>query len=414
MRAVTEKYAGIEGYSSTGTGIQGSIKNDPSDFVVEEIPLPSIEPSDNGKYSYLRIRLKDWDTNKFLIRLSRDLHISRKRISYAGTKDKRGITIQYFCINAGIEPEEIRISDAEVLDYFRSNHFLKLGDLIGNRFTIRIETDRDYRKEIAATYDEVISKGGFPNFFGLQRFGSMRINTHKIGRHIVRGEYRKAVETYIYDPEFDTEEYRIKFGETGNVENALRDFPTRLNFERSILGYIQENGDYEGAFSSFPRNLGMLFVHAYQSYLFNRILSERMKSTGNLLEAVPGDIAIEVDKHFNPVDGQEIKVNRYNTEKINKFMAEDKLRLTIPLIGTESGLTRGFQGEIERKIMDEENLETGMFRISGYPELSSKGDRRIVSVKPVDFSLENDNTLNFSLGRGIYATSFLREFLKDN
>lgn len=414
MNTSPERSVGMEGYASSQPGFSGTIKDDVSDFIVEEIPEGSIEPTESGKYLYLRIRLRDWDTNKFLSRLAKELHVSRKRISYAGTKDKRGITVQLFCVNSDASPDEIMISDAEILESFRSDHFLRLGDLVGNTFTIRISSEVDREKEIVDTYTSVMEAGGFPNFYGMQRFGSMRRNTHKIGRYIVRGEYQKAVETYIYDPEFDTEDYRIAFGKTHDASVALKDFPLRLNFERAILGYIQENGSFEGAFSAFPRNLGMLFVHAYQSYIFNRILSERTKIMGNLMEAVPGDIVYAVDRYFNPVDREEIKVNRYNTDKINRLIREDKLRVTIPLIGYESRITGNFQGEIEKKILEEEGLEVSKFRTGGYPELSSKGDRRIISAKPLDFSYVGDNSVRFSLGRGIYATSLIREFLKQD
>lgn len=410
----SETYVGIDGHSTDCERFSGSIKEDVSDFTVEEIPDESIVRSENGKYRYLKIRLTNWDTNKFLVRLSKELHISRKRVSYAGTKDKRGITVQYFCVNSDFSPDDIRISDAEILESFRSDHFLRLGELVGNRFTVHITSDEDRNARISDIHRGVMEGGGFPNFFGMQRFGSIRINTHSIGRLIVHGDYRKAVETYIYDPEFDSEDFRVRFGENHDAALALREFPMHLNFERSILGRILETGDYEGAFEAFPKNLGMLFVHAYQSYMFNRILSERMKETGSLNEAVPGDIVFAVDRYFNPVDREEIKVNSYNTEKINRLIREDRLRVTIPLIGSESRITKNFQGEIEQRIMDQEKVDQSMFRIGGYPELSSKGDRRIISVKPLDFSITGQNTLSFSLGRGIYATSFLREFLKQD
>lgn len=407
-----EKEVGIEGHSTSFPGFPGTIKSDFSDFIVEEIPDPSIERDDGGKYLYLRVRLTNWDTNKFLIRLAKDLHISKKRVSYAGTKDKRGVTVQYFCVNSDITPENIRIKDADILGTFRSDHFLRLGDLVGNRFTIHISTENDRGDEIIRKNDEISSAGGFPNFFGMQRFGSIRSNTHRIGRYIVTGQYSKAVETYIYDPKFDREDFRVEYGRTHDATLALRDFPKHLSFERTLLGYMIETGDAEGAFGAFPKNLGMLFVHAYQSYIFNRILSERMKVLGNVWEAVEGDIVYAVDSHFNPVDREEIKVNPYNREKINTLIWEGRLRPTIPLPGYESRTTQNFQGEIERRIMEEEKIDFQSFRVGGYPELSSKGDRRIVSSKPVDFSYLGNNTISFSLGRGVYATSLLREFLR--
>ena len=81
-----------------------------------------------GKYTILKVKLTNWDTNRFLMYLSRYLRISRKRITYCGTKDKRGITTQYFCVNSEIQPERIGIKDAEILDSFRTDRMLNLGD----------------------------------------------------------------------------------------------------------------------------------------------------------------------------------------------------------------------------------------------------------------------------------------------
>ncbi len=89
---------GISGYSSKDPGFPGEIKYNPGSFIVNEIP-EKIHKNENGKYTIFKIRLKNWDTNKFVIYLSDYLHISNKRITYAGTKDKTGITTQYFCIN---------------------------------------------------------------------------------------------------------------------------------------------------------------------------------------------------------------------------------------------------------------------------------------------------------------------------
>ncbi len=137
-----------------------SIKESPEDFVVEEIPL-GLEPSEAGRYWVLKVRLRSWDTNAFLIELADRLRISRKRITYAGTKDKHGITTQYFCINAPVDPGSIRIRDAEILEWFRTDRMLRLGDLVGNRFRVRISSASDLRGgHVEETVREMLSKGG--------------------------------------------------------------------------------------------------------------------------------------------------------------------------------------------------------------------------------------------------------------
>jgi tRNA pseudouridine13 synthase len=261
-------------------------------------------------------------------------------------------------------------------------------------------------------YGEIMELGGFPNFFGLQRFGSIRTNTHKIGRLLVHGEYEKAAMTYLYDPQFDTEDFRINFAEHNDPMIALREFPERLSFERSLLGYLNEHGNLEDAFSVLPRNLSIMFVHAYQSYIFNRILSERIRKLGEFNEPQVGDVVLKIDDFFNSDKSYEISVNRMNQKKISDLVNGDSLRVSIPLFGYDSDRSKGVQGEIEESILEEEDVDPSMFRIQGHADLSSSGERRIVSCKPLGFEVHRPSTLQFSLGKGIYATSLVREFLK--
>ena len=378
---------------------------------MEEIPI-EIPPSEDGKYTILKVRLRNWDTNRFLMYLSRYLRISRKRITYCGTKDKRGVTTQYFCLNHTFDPETVRISDVEILESFRSDKMLRLGDLRGNRFTVNLKISSDDHGQVMETYRQVMSGGGFPNFFGLQRFGSLRTNTHKIGKLLILGEYEKAAMMYLYDPEFDTEDYRVGFAKHNDPAIALREFPERLSFERAILGFLAEHGNLENAFSSLPRNLSMMFVHAYQSYIFNRILSLRLERSRDLSEINPGDTLLRVDSLFNPEKDGLISVNSLNISRLSEMVRKDQLRPSIPIVGYETVLSRGLEGELEASVLEEEGISQDMFSIRGYPDLSSKGERRIISCKPSDFVLNLDGSMEFSLGRGIYATSLLREFTK--
>ncbi len=410
----SDNLIGISGYSSKDSGFTGEIKYNADSFIVNEIP-ERMQKNQTGKYTILKIKLTNWDTNKFIIYLSDYLHISNKRITYAGTKDKTGITTQYFCINLpddSINFKNINIKDAEFLDVFKSDHMLKLGDLRGNEFIIKIMSSKNNNDKILRIYNEIMNNGGFPNFFGYQRFGNIRVNTHRIGKLIVTGKYEEAVKLYLYDSEFDHEDYRINFDKTGDAKKALSEFPSYLSFERSLLGYILEHKTYANAFSIFPKNLSMLFVHAYQSYIFNRILSERMKITDNLFQVMEGDCALPLDEYFNPDKTEIIHATKYNLEKLNALSRNNKLRPAIPLIGYKSELSSGVEGEIENRILESENISRKNFYINGFKNLSSSGDFRIISAMPRNFNIVDENTLKFELGKGIYAVSFLREFIK--
>jgi len=217
-----ERDVGIVGYLTSTPGVGGTIKSAPEDFVVEEISAPPAVSAD-GRYTIAKIRVRNWETNRLVRAFARALHISRKRIGYAGTKDKHAVTTRLFSFE-DILPEAIhglRLKDVDVLDAFRSDRPLELGDLAGNRFRIVVK-DLLVGPEVASRTVEETARalqiaGGFPSFFGIQRFGSVRPITHVVGRHLVRGEFRDAVEAYVANP-LEGED-----PESFEVRSALRD-----------------------------------------------------------------------------------------------------------------------------------------------------------------------------------------------
>ena len=410
MRRFPESRIGICGYVSNPlVRVYGRIKMEPESFVVEEIPV-DFKRVENGKFLYIRVQLRDWDTNRFLIELSRRLGISRKRITYAGSKDKTALTTQYFCINSDIDVNDLSFPGFALLEAFRSDHMLRLGDLLGNRFSILLASERDLGEDVRNIYEEVASVGGFPNFFGPQRFGSIRPNTHVVGKLIIMGKMEEAVMEYIADPDLDDEWYRLEFYKTQDAREALKNFPIHLSYERSLLQFIL-NGQIKKAFSVFPVQLRMLFVHAYQSFLFNRIVSERLHVEGSVAEPRPGDICYETDSLGNPT-GKTVNVNEFNMAKIRSAIESRNLSVTAPLPGYRFVAGDSPMERIADSIMKDEGVNPSDFRIREIPEISSSGDRRTIRSFPVDFILHQGNRISFTLGRGMYATSFLRELIK--
>ena len=122
--------------------------------------------------------------------MARALGISHRRISWAGTKDRKAVTSQYISIH-GLEPDElerITLPDLRLEVAGRSDHPISLGELMGNRFTIRIR-DCD-PSGLTGKVDEVAraALSGFPNYVGIQRFGVLRPVTHLVGEKILRGD----------------------------------------------------------------------------------------------------------------------------------------------------------------------------------------------------------------------------------
>src|SRR6056297_1986965 len=138
----TERAVGIAYYVSDADGIGGRLRDSPDDFRVRELEAFDAEPlgADPGSYPELvvRVTLRDWDTNDFARRISDALQISRERVSWAGTKDKRAVTTQLFTLRE-VDPDELpAIRGADIEPLGRAGRRLSFGDLAGNAFEIRV------------------------------------------------------------------------------------------------------------------------------------------------------------------------------------------------------------------------------------------------------------------------------------
>lgn len=419
-----ESVIGISTYLTKAAGIGGKLKKEPEDFVVTELSLRPEEKED-GYYTAAVIRSKNWETNRLIRRLARNLRISRKKIYFAGTKDKRAIATQLFVFSAPLEDVlALKIPDVAVLEAYRTDKRIMLGDLLGNEFHIAIRdiilSKNEVEKRIESTRNEVLSIGGFPNFFGVQRFGAIRPITHLVGKHIVRGEFKNAVDTYVANPiegenkeEFEA---RKALEESGDCAEALKTYPKTLSFEKAILNHLVKNeDDYVGALNELPLNLLMMFIHSYQSFLYNIIISERIRRGMPLNEPLLGDIVLPVNKLGLPDHGRWINVGKENIEKLGIRCREGKAFVSGILFGSKVEFANGEIGNIEKEIVDKEGLKPEDFIIPRMPRISSKGIRRelLAPLNKLDYEIFDDKVLfKFQLTKGCYATSLLREFMK--
>lgn len=420
-----ERGVGIEGYLTSTPGIGGTIKARAGDFVVEEISAPPSTAAE-GATTIATIRVQNWETNRLVRELARNLHISRRRIGFAGTKDKRALTTQSFSFE-NVAPEAVtglRMKDLEVLDVHRSDRPLELGDLVGNRFRVVVRDLTISPEKAAAVVEETARQlrvfGGFPNFFGEQRFGSVRPITHVVGRHIVRGEFREAVDAYVANPlegeNPESYEVRAALRDTGDIRTALRSYPRSYGFEKAILNHLAvEPDDFVGALRQLPFNLLMMFVHGYQSYLFNRILSERMRRGIPIHEPVAGDLVLPADKIGLPDRDRTIDVTCDNLDRVVQRCREGKAWVSAILFGSEPEFAGGDPGQIEKAVVASEGLRPEDFIIPDIPRISSKGTRReiLAPLRAIEVVARGDELhLAFDLTRGAYATCLVREFTK--
>lgn len=421
-----EREIGLVVYFTDTPGSGGRLKREAEDFVVEEVSkYPPEKPE--GKVCVARVTATNWETNRLIRQMSKALGISRDRIGFAGTKDKRAVTSQLMSFEAPVDQVmSLRLPQVRVEDAYMARRGMTIGDLIGNDFRIRVRDTLLEGGELKASLEDTESAlrtlGGFPNFFGVQRFGAVRPVTHLVGRAIVKGDLEQAVFLYIGNPHEDEDEAsraaREALQRDRDYAAALRDFPKKLTFERMVIGFLERNpGDFAGAICVLPPNLQMMFVHAYQSYLFNLILSERMRRGIPLNAPVVGDVVLPADKDGNPDHDKQVPVTRTNLDLVERQVRDRRAFVSATLFGSDSVLAEGEMGEIERKVIESEGLEPGDFLIPAIPHCSSRGSRRelVCQYRDLRISLgEREYTASFFLGKGCYATVLLREFMKSD
>ena len=159
-----------------------------------------------------------------------------------------------------------------------------------------------------------------------------------------------------------------------------------------------------------------MFVHAYQSSIFNQTIDMRLRMGEKLHVPLVGDNVIPIDNYGGPDQRRVIEVTEYNQKKLKKRCREGKAWVVGLLPGLESKYTKGLQGDLEKNIMNDGKISFKDYQINEIPNFTSLGMHRPLCQKINNLEWEIDRKgdiiLNFWLHKGTYATSFLREIMK--
>jgi tRNA pseudouridine13 synthase len=439
---------GIEVYATSSAGVGGVIRQFVDDFVVEEILVdgakaevkgsdkPKVLGSSAERKRYLLCVLvkRNWDTFLAVEAIARQLGINTSAVHFAGIKDAKALTAQYITID-GVSADEIRkvnVKDVEIRPVGYLRHKLSSYYLLGNSFNITIRAIRrsksSIKENIERTIEELGAAGGIPNFFGHQRFGTVRPITHIIGKTLVKGNFRKAVMLFLAKPSPyehpESRKVREQLRKTQDFKQALKNFPKQLHYERLMLKHLAEKPqDFLGAFRRLPIKLRELFPQAYQAYLFNKFLSKRIADGLPLNKAEVGDYVVSMQRSGLPLLTMYRIVKAETLAEVNEAIKTGRMQLALPLIGFKQRCSQSVQGEIEKQILKEEGITPEDFKIKNMPEISAKGELRTALTPLNNFQLKEISTdatnpsksmakISFTLHRGSYATVILREIMK--
>ncbi len=390
---------GITAFKTKTPPLNGNIFREKEDFLVQEIeidnsvltigkeqqPLNQVDKKDFLVFTLVK---KGTTTQDALKIISRENHLSIKRLGYLGNKDRNAVTAQRISIFKG-DPQRIKTqyNSFYLKDLEYSESGCKIGNLYGNRFTVRI---RDVSN--AEILDNFLKEAmnGIPNFYGPQHFGTSATNL-KISRSIINRDFKQAVYMFLFEDRDESEtakqarkvmreSFSGKFSDESEPNQAgenevIEGLPGFFSTEREILRYLLTNRhDYIGALRLVPKYFRLLIIQALQAYLFNLTLS-KLIAGGNVPQTIP-TIGYDLD-----IDAMEPSIK-----------------------------------ETIASVLEQENFTNlSKFKINEMPEASMKTFLRNALIYPENFSYlidGNDVILSFDLKKGAYATIVLLELLK--
>lgn len=145
-------------------------------------------PSELENYCWFVLYKENKDTMDAINLLSKLLKLKSGMFGYAGTKDRRAITTQWVSVYR-VRAEQLQNLNSTLRNLCVGNFRyckepLKLGSLSGNQFIVTLRNVTGDHSTIEESL-ESLKVNGFINYFGLQRFGTTSVPTHKIGNYYV-------------------------------------------------------------------------------------------------------------------------------------------------------------------------------------------------------------------------------------
>jgi tRNA pseudouridine13 synthase len=433
-----EALAGIPNASGQDESKDSAKADAPTgDGETEDSPDGKASKPEKNEFSWFILQKRNWNTQQALDAISIKMYIPRKRFNFAGTKDRAAITTQ-LCSVFGVSAERMmtaHVKDVKINGAWPASEKIKLGILKGNRFQVTVnEENCGIKPDLGKISASAQKSNEVINYFGKQRFGSLRSNTHLVGYYILKANYKGAVENYLVFRDADAEDCKEEISETRREELQVRKkleqdwdykaalgyFPAWLKYEVSMIRHMADNPtDYIGAIRKIPRSIQLMFIHAAQADVFNCALMARI-AAGKLKAPIEGDFFAPYDALGFPEDEKAVAVTKENTGEISEKIAKGEGALCASLVGCDTIIIDEFsQAELQKR-----GITKDMFSIHSMPELSSKGGVRPLWIKAVGLdvqkkmdesgaTLPNNVTLKFSLPSGSYATVAVEQLISE-
>ncbi|MCI4462485.1 MAG: tRNA pseudouridine(13) synthase TruD [Thermogladius sp.] len=260
-------------YVLTEKNIKSEYTQTPETFLVREV-LDRSALSDEGDYAVIELEKKGVDTFEALKLLARKAGIPTSNFKVLGLKDKNSRSIQYVFVkkhllSGGIDVEANSVK-ARVIGYSRCKPGKSA--LKGNSFKIRFEASSDNDYWLAKELLREIVEHGLPNYYGYQRFGVTRPITHLLGKAVLEADSSWFASVLLRDAS-TLESAESVMGRMRFAFNEIMSYEKKCH----SMNPVEDCG------LLLNRTLGNLYVDAYSSYLFNRLLTKILDKEGGVL-----------------------------------------------------------------------------------------------------------------------------------
>ncbi|HDL17858.1 MAG TPA: tRNA pseudouridine(13) synthase TruD [Bacteroidetes bacterium] len=384
-------------------------KSSPQHFIVEEIP--AYLPAGEGEHLYIWLEKTNLTTDQVIFRLSQALGMKTKNIGYAGKKDRVGVTRQWLSLWR-IKKEQIvdvQIPGVTVLQMDYHKNKLRPGHLQGNRFSIFLAEADAAAPGIARHLFAKLETTGVANYFGPQRFG-IKGDNQLIGMAILQSDWQRVFRLVLGNPDEVEKSVQILQArilyEKGQLTEALNLWPKEQFIPRNLLRrLIETNGDIAKTARRFSGKQLIFYLHALQSFWFNRCLAQRIREINRIW---PGDLAY-LHKNgavFRVADAE------VEQERADRF----EISPSGPILGRKMIEPEEKELQLEAKVFSDGRPDFSGLK-SKFTRRNLDGGRRPYRVPFQNAVVEYDNNrllLKFDLPAGCYATSVIRELLKEN
>jgi len=351
-------------------------------------------PRDRPKYLHFTLYKENTETYEAISLLASRCRTDEKHFGFAGTKDRRGRTTQRVSVSM-VSAKQIlgaaRVTQKiEVGKFNYEKNEIKLGDLSGNRFELAIRNIEASRNDIEPIMDYFGGKG-FLNYFGTQRFGTTGVPTYLVGKKIISSDFTEVINLILKPRDNENnasfKEARKIWADSGDARKAF-EVLKKGRKDRTVEGKLlyglskRHKNDQIGALDEIPRQQRLLYCHAYQSFLWNKVVSRRIRKYG--MTVLPGDLVLKKRENMEESDGEQVSKEEFieRIEEPENFTIHDVL---IPIPGCRVKFPENDCKVWFEELLAEDGLNMDSF-ISSVKTYNLPGDYRNMVVKPWDVS----------------------------